>query len=353
VADAVMTALVERGMVDRDGKLLPAFNPQQADFKLELPEPVADLAPVVVDLLAAYQMERHVRRDREEGTNTLKKEVLLDPAFLGLWERIKPKTMYRVEFETDKLVAQAGAAIRRMPKIEPSRVMVAIGDVAPARGGVRATAMSVVHETVDTSMRPLPDILAYLQNETELTRGTLVRILKESGRLPEFFNDPQRFMDAVAKILTHELRRLLVDGIKYERLPGDSPDSEWEMALFKNEELVDYLNALKVNHSLYEYVEYDSEVERQFAKQLDEREDVRLFVKLPRWFTIDTPVGKYNPDWAIIKHEDETIYLVRETKGSHDVTKLRNSESDKILCGQRHFEALGLPFKVAVSATEV
>jgi len=352
-AETVMQALVEQGMVDSAGKLLPAFDPRQPDFKLELPDPIADLAPAVVDVLATYHMERHVRRERDEGTNKLKKEVLLDPAFMALWDKIKPKTMYRVEFQTEELVSRAVSAIKRIHKIEPSRIRVAIGDVNPVRGGVQATAMSVVHETIDTSSRPLPDILAYLQNETELTRSTLVRILKDSGRMPEFFNDPQKFMDSVAKILTHELRRLIVDGIKYERVPGDHPQSEWEMALFKNEELIDYLNSLPVKHSLYEYVEYDSEVERQFAKQLDDREDVKLFVKLPRWFTIDTPVGKYNPDWAIIKHEDETIYLIRETKGAHDVTKLRNAESDKILCGQRHFEALGLPFKVAVSATEV
>src|SRR5690606_30936474 len=137
-----------------------------------------------------------------------------------------------------------------------------------------------------------PDVLAYLQNETELTRSTLVRILKESGRLPEFFVDPQRFMDAVAGILKHELHRLLVDGIKYEKIGGVGSEAEWEMLLFKNEEMVNYLTALQVNHSVYEYVVYESEVEKEFAKRLDERQDIRLFVKLPNWFEIDTPVGK-------------------------------------------------------------
>ena len=199
----------------------------------------------------------------------------------------------------------------------------------------------------------MPDVLAYLQNETELTRSTLVRILKESGRLAEFFIDPQRFMDAVANILKHELHRLLVDGIKYEKIGGAGPEAEWEMLLFKNEELVNYLNALPVNNSVYEYVVYESEVEREFAKRLDEREDIRLFVKLPGWFEIDTPVGKYNPDWAIIKHNDETLYLVRETKSTKDFLKLRTSEADKVRCGQKHFETLGVPFSVVVSADEV
>jgi len=130
-------------------------------------------------------------------------------------------------------------------------------------------------------------------------------------------------------------------------------DVEWEMLLFKNEELINYLNALAVNHSVYEYVVYESEVEKEFAKRLDEREDIRLFVKLPGWFEIDTPVGKYNPDWAIIKHDDQTLYLVRETKSTKDFLKLRTSEADKVRCGQKHFETLGVAFSVVVSADEV
>ena len=202
-------------------------------------------------------------------------------------------------------------------------------------------------------VKALPDILAYLQNETELTRSTLVRILKESQRLADVFQNPQRFLDQVAAILKHELHRLLVDGIKYERMAGNGADAEWEMLLFKNEELVNYLNALQVQKSVYEYVVYDSEVEREFAQKLDERDDIKLFVKLPGWFEIDTPVGKYNPDWAIVKHEDKTLYFVRETKGTRDFLKLRTSEADKVRCGQRHFEALGVPFAVAVSADDV
>ena len=221
------------------------------------------------------------------------------------------------------------------------------------KGGVTAAAMSVAEEKIEYGSRPVPDLFAYLQNETELTRSTLVRILKDSGRLSEFFNNPQHFLDAVAAILKYELHRLLVDGIKYERIEGAGPETEWEMLLFKNEELINYLTALQVNHSVYEYVVYDSEVEREFAQQLDQREDIKLFVKLPGWFEIDTPVGKYNPDWAILKHDGQALYLVRETKSTRDFLKLRTSEADKVRCGQRHFEALGVPFAVVVSADEV
>jgi type III restriction enzyme len=125
------------------------------------------------------------------------------------------------------------------------------------------------------------------------------------------------------------------------------------MLRFEDEELVNSLNAIEVKKSVYEYVVYESEVEREFAKRLDEREDIKLFVKLPGWFEIDTPVGKYNPDWAILKQNDETLYLARETKATRDFLKLRTSESDKVRCGQKHFDALGVPFAVAVTADEV
>ncbi|HNB53942.1 MAG TPA: hypothetical protein PK530_18490, partial [Anaerolineales bacterium] len=329
-----------------------AFDPQRPGFTLNLPEPYRALTPAVIDLLASYQIERHIRKEKDEGPNRLRKEIQLTPEFKALWDKIKPKTTYRVEFSTEELVTRAVATLKQMPKIEVPVIRMRAGKVDVTKAGVTATAMSVSEERLPYGARPIPDILAYLQNETELTRATLVRILKESGRLPEFFNNPQRFLDTVATYLKHELHRLLVDGIKYEKIPGPV-DAEWEMHLFKNEEFINYLTALKVNHSLYDYIVYESEVEREFARQLDTREDIQLFVKLPAWFKIETPLGSYNPDWAIVKHDDKTIYLIRETKSTRDFLKLRTSEADKVRCGQRHFEALGVGFEVVVSAGEV
>jgi len=352
-AETIRADLEKQRMLDADGRIQPAFDPKRKDFKLELPEPHRDLSPAVIDLLSAYQIERHIRRERDDRPNRLKKEVVLSAGFMALWGRIKPKTTYRVEFETDVLVQRAVDALKRMERIEKSRIRVTAGQLGVGKGGVIAVAMSAAEEQVEYESRPVPDMLAYLQNETELTRSTLVRILKESGRLGEFFNNPQRFMDAVAAILKHELHRLLVDGIKYERIDGVGSESEWEMLLFKNEEIINYLTALQVNKSVYEYVIYESEVEREFAMRLDEREDIKLFVKLPGWFEIDTPLGKYNPDWAILKDDGQALYLVRETKGTRDFLKLRTSEAEKVRCGQKHFETLGVPFDVAVTADEV
>jgi type III restriction enzyme len=352
-AEMIRAALVAQQMLDADGRIQTAFDPRRRDFRLDLPEAYRDVAPLVIDLLASYQIERHIRRERDDGPNRLRKDVTLSPEFRALWDRIKPKTTYRVEFATDDLVRRAVDALKRMERIEAPSIRVTAGRLAIERAGITTTAISVAEEQIEYGSRGVPDLLAYLQNETELTRSTLVRVLIESGRLGELFNNPQRFMDAAAAIMKHELHRLLVDGIKYERIGGLGPGAAWEMLLFKNEELINYLSAVPVHHSIYEYVVYDSEVEREFAQRLDERDDIKLFVKLPGWFEIDTPLGTYNPDWAILKDDGQAFYLVRETKGTRDFLKLRTSEADKVRCGRAHFEELGVPFAVAVTADEV
>jgi type III restriction enzyme len=352
-AEKIQSALVEQGLLDAAGRLQPAFDPRKADFTLDLPESAADLKPAIIDLLSAYQIERHIRREKDQGDNRLRKEVTLTPEFQALWDRIKPRTTYRVEFETDTLVQRAVHAMKNMEKVEAPSIRVSAGQIMTERGGLTTRPHTVSVERPEWGHRSLPDILAYLQNETELTRSTLVRILRESRRLGEIFLNPQRFLDQVAAILKHELRRLLIDGIKYERIGGDGPESEWEMLLFKDPELINYLSALQVNKSVYEYVVYESAVEREFAKQLDERDDIKLFVKLPNWFKVETPIGTYNPDWAIIKHDGQALYLVRETKATKDFLKLRTSEADKVRCGVKHFEALDVPFAVVVSADQV
>ncbi len=351
-AEQIWQSLVAAGFISGDGKIQPSFDPATPDLALGLPVQHGDVEQAVIELLSGYQIERHIRRARDEGPNKLRKDVTLSPEFKELWERIKPRTRYRVEFETDELVALASNAVRNMEKVEPAYLYLSSGLLRVGKAGVQTEALSAVRDKLQYD-GPLPDILAYLQNETELTRSTLVRILKESGRLQDFFINPQVFMDAVARVLRHTLHRLLVDGIKYERVPVDEPDAEWEMMRFEDEELINYLTARKVDKSIYDYVVYDSNVESEFARKLDERPDIKLFVKLPAWFKVPTPIGEYNPDWAIVKHDDQTVYLVRETKGTRDFLKLRTSEADKVRCGQKHFEALGVEFAVAVTAGEV
>lgn len=202
----------------------------------------------------------------------------------------------------------------------------------------------------------LPDILAYLQNETELTRHTLVEILVRSGRLDEFKVNPQAFISLTTDEINKALHDLMLRGIQYEKIA----DHFWEMRQLEEDAekgLVRYLtNLYEVkNHDKtpYDYVEYQSEVERQFAQDLDNNERVKLFVKLPSWFKVDTPIGPYNPDWAIVLEGDERLYLVRETKSTLDEEKRRKEENAKIACGRVHFKTIGVDFDDTVSLKHV
>lgn len=348
-SEKIFKGLVAKGIISEAGKIQPTFDPKDSTVDLGLPPEHAHLRSAVVDVLQSYQLERHIKKDEDGQRLKLKKEVTLDPAFQELWNRIKAKTTYSVEYQTETLVANAVKAIKAMEKIQPVRIQVTEAGLNVARAGVSTSVLREAAEVIKFD-GALPDVVAYLQSETELTRSTIVKILIESGRLPEFLLNPQRYMDAVSAILKQQLHKLIVDGIKYEKLAG----AEYEMRLFEEQEIVSYLNnRLDVKHSIYDAVVYDSEVEREFAKKLDEREDIKLFVKLPDWFKVETPLGAYNPDWAIVKEGDHTLYLVRETKGTKDFEKLRNIEAEKIRCGRKHFETLKVDFAVVTSASEI
>lgn len=198
--------------------------------------------------------------------------------------------------------------------------------------------------------------LAFLQKETELTRHTLAEILKQSGRLAEFKINPQAFMGAVAREISRALHDLMLDGIQYEKVANQ----HWEMSRIEQEAeegIVRYLSNLyqvqNKDKSLFDAIEYESEIEKQFARDLGNNENVRLFVKLPRWFKIDTPIGPYNPDWVFVTERDEKLYFVRETKSTLDSEERRTKENQKILCGRKHFETLEVDFDVVTSLFEV
>lgn len=347
----IWNGLNAKGFIDKSGKIQPAFNPTKEGFTLGLPSELRDLEADIISVLQSYQLERHIKKDEEPKRLKINKQVFLDPEFEGLWNRIKQKTTYQVNYSTDELVDNCIKSIKKMQPIEPVKVSYREDIVNVELKGISTTNIRG-NEIKLQYTGGLPDIISYLQKQTELTRKTLVGILAGSGRLEEFAINPQKFMDEVSAIINRELHRLMIDGIKYEKLTIGQ--TEWSMQLFREDELKDYFEqCMAVNKSIFDRVIFESEVERLFAEALDKRDDIKLFVKLPNWFRIETPIGEYNPDWAIVKHFDETIYLVRETKSTLNFEKLRNSEADKIKCGRKHFEAIGTDFDVVTSAEEV
>ena len=361
-AEVLKAALVEQGLLDHDGRILPAFNPKRQGFRVVVPPALVEegiTSADVIDLISKYRMERHVQREPDIKPNPFNKQVLLNPDFKILWDKIKPRTRYRIGFSTDELVMTAAKAIKEMPVIKKPVVHVDEAALPVGGGGVGTRMIASSSMDSGATVTAIPDIIAYLQESTGLTRHSLAMIIQRSETMQQFLNHPQRYLDQVAAIINKEMARLIVDGIEYERIMV-GPDAEWEMhRLEESEKLVDYLTSLKVEHpdkTPYPFIEWDSQVELEFARKMDDRDDILVFVKLPKWFKVDTPVGTYNPDWAIVKRDElgeRKLYLVRETKGTKDLNKVRPDERDKIRCGEKHFEALGVDYAYAVNGDEV
>jgi type III restriction enzyme len=211
------------------------------------------------------------------------------------------------------------------------------------KGGVAAKedGTNSAFTTINEGDIELPDIITELQDKTQLTRASIVDILLKSSRIEDFKRNPQQFIDQAAEAIIRTKRLALVDGIKYQRI-GD--DDFYCQELFENEELKSYLkNAVPAKKSVFEYVVYDSEgTEKSFAEDLEANEAVKVYAKLPQWFKIPTPLGTYNPDWAILIEQDgeEKLYFVVETKSSSWWDDLRHQEGAKIKCGEKHFIAI-------------
>jgi len=351
-SEKIWNELKEQGHLSNDGQIQPKFDPSDKYFEVKLSPEFEDVKHQVIDVVQSYLFSERVVNKNNRKTLQINKQVYLDDEFKILWDKIKPKTTYSVDYDTEVLIENASKAIKAMERIEKVKILYKKAEVDIKEKGIGTKELRV-QETLASygeEKLNLPDILAYLQKETELTRNTLVRILINSGRIEEFALNPQKFMDSVVRLIKRELHKLIIDGIKYEKIAGQ----EYEMRLFEETEIISYLNNLiEVKKSVYDAIEYDSEIEKRFAENLDAREDIKLFVKLPSWFKVDTPIGTYNPDWAIVKYGDDTLYLVRETKGIKDFEKLRNIEADKIRCAKRHFEELQVDFKTVVEASEV
>lgn len=186
----------------------------------------------------------------------------------------------------------------------------------------------------------LPDLLSILQDRIHLTRRSLYRILTGSGRLGGFRRNPQVFIDTAAQAINRCKQLAVIEGIKYQRL-GD--DHYYAQSLLAEQELTGYVKKLvEARKSVHEQVVWDSNIEKEFAEALERDQAIKFYTKLPGWFTVPTPLGNYNPDWAILVEEDgeERIYFVVETKGSLYADDLRHKEGAKIACGRGHFRAL-------------
>jgi type III restriction enzyme len=276
-----------------------------------------------------------------------------DPKFLEIWEKLKKKTNYRVDYKTDDLIKLAAKALKDLPEIKSPSIRSTKVQISMTDEGVGTMYAGDKVESYGGYNWKIPDVLGYIQSKTELTRSTIEEILSRSGRIEDIIINPQLFLDLATIAIKRALYDLMIDGIKYQKVGG----SQYEMALFEAQELEVYLNdfSFKVSDpskTIYEeFVPLDSGVESKFAKDCETSPQIKFYFKLPNWFKIPTPIGNYNPDWALVFEDDKKIYFVAETKDTGtpkvDLSKLSGDEQMKIKCGKAHFnEFSDLEFKV-------
>jgi type III restriction enzyme len=302
-------------------------------------------------------------RDKRERVDLPPKENFwMLPGFLDLWQSISRRTHYKLEFATDTFVKEATRRLKSFEPIVELKVRFSkhsIGDMSSEEGITQNSVVDKTSKSLDIEFS-FPDILTELASSSPISRDTIYQVIIESGRLEEAKKNPSQFIEQVKSSLLGALAATLKDngGIKYSPLSTESSEMRWSMEFFSSRISKAYASSLvKVNKSIYEYISVDSDIERSFAKGLDAREDIDLFIKLPGWFKIDTPVGGYNPDWAIVRRNNEnetTVHLVRETKGTANLDELfRESEVWKVVFGGKHFESIDVNYKMVKEASDL
>jgi len=341
---ALWEHLRAEGYIDEKGKVQDSLRAALKDGTVKLPEPTAPQAAQITDILRKLAGRLEIKNADERRQVRPRQAILHSPEFKELWDRIKHKTTYRVQFDNEKLVDDCIEAVRNAPPIPKTRLQWRKADIAIGKAGVEATeregAQTVVLDETDIE---LPDVLTELQDRTQLTRRTLHRVLTGSGRLDDFKRNPQAYIELAGEAINRCKRLSVVEGIKYQRL-GDQ--YYYAQELFEDKELTGYLRNMLIDtkKSVYQDVVWDRGTEATFAEGLENNEAFKVYAKLPGWFTVPTPLGDYNPDWAVLVEIDgvERVYFVVETKSTLFTDGLRGTEGAKIDCGRAHFKALSI-----------
>jgi type III restriction enzyme len=339
---AVWEHLHTKGYIDGSGKVQDSLRLALKEGTLQLPEGVAGLSAQITAILRKLAGRLDIKNAEDGRTVKPRRAVLDSKEFRELWDRIKHKTTYRVAFDNERLIQDCIRAIVEAPPVPRTRLHWRTANLMIGEAGVQALATANDRVVVlDERDIDLPDLLTELQDRTQLTRRSIHRVLITCGRLREFTANPQGFIDVVAEAINRQKQLALVDGIKYQRL-GD--EYYYAQELFETQELSGYLkaNLRDAAKSVYEQVVYESDTEAAFADELERNSSIKVYAKLPRWFTVPTPLGAYVPDWAVLVQTDEgeRVYLVVETKAGLYLDDLRDREKAKIACGKEHFKAL-------------
>ncbi|MGW3835241.1 restriction endonuclease [Streptomyces microflavus] len=363
-AQLLYQALFYEGYIDAKGKVQDGLRQAVQSGDANLVKIISDsvdsesAAKAVLGLIKRLAKPMDVKKAGERIAVPLIQERLQSPEFQELWDRIRHRTEYRVEVDEASLRAAMVKALRSMLPV-PKRRGEWLTHLVKRIDQSGLTAEAAAARRADVTYadsEDLPDILSVLTDRTQLTRATLAHVLTDSGTLGQFRDNPQAYIDQASRQLNITKAGFLVKGLRYELVDSSRPEADrrYALDLFREADLAGYIgpggnivtdadgNAVSFEKkSVYRHLVVDSKPEKNFALALLQRSEVKTFVKLPSSFKIPTPLGSYNPDWALtIERTDGSRYIVFETKGVNELELIRPMEQDKIASARIHFDTV-------------
>lgn len=354
LAQAICYDLIINGYVDRKGALTDKFFEDKANNQVKIAEEAADCADSVLEILDSVYNDRAMKPENARSNNVelqVDPDKLAMPEFKALWSRINSKSVYVVDFDTQELIQKAIRSLDKDLRVSKIYFKVESGSMEEVKSkesllegssfSKKKSEMYSQDKQVRANSAVKYDLVGKLVEETGLTRKAVIAIL--TGIQPVVFNqfreNPEEFIIKASSLINDQKATAIIQHITYHVL-----DDRYDTDVFTDPTLKGRLgtNAMKSEKHLYDHILYDSTNERDFAKDLDVDSHVAVYVKLPDGFYISTPVGRYNPDWAIAFYEGTVkhIYFVAETKGSMRSMQLRDIEKAKIHCAREHFKAI-------------
>lgn len=351
-ASAIHYDMIVNGYIDRKGILTDKYYEDKANGEIKVAEEVADSAASVIEIVDSIYDARSMQPENARSNNVelqVDEEKLAMPEFKALWSKINAKSVYVVDFDTDELIKKSIASLDSKLRVSKIYFRVESGamDNIKSKEELVSGASFVKEEsasygvTITANSNVKYDLIGKLVDETGLTRKAVIAILQgiQPHVFDQFKDNPEEFIVKAAALINDEKATAIIEHITYDVL-----DEHYGMDVFTDPTIKGKLgvNAMKAKKHLYDHIVYDSSNERDFATDLDTNTDVAVYVKLPDGFYISTPVGHYNPDWAIAFYEGKVkhIYFVAETKGSMSSMQLRLIEESKIHCAREHFKAI-------------
>lgn len=333
----------ERVFDENINKLTVVCNESYEDFADKLQKEYEDET--------GKKFEKQIVQDgRNKAHIKLNEEIYLSPEFKELWNKIKQKTKYKINYQTKDLLENCKQYFNKecnsfiVDKIKIITQKTEIEEIN--KYGLQVGDEQELDIRQEIEFTKVPDILSYIQTETYLSRQTIAQILKDSNTLDKFKINPQQYMDKIAKIINKEKLKLILDGIQYQKTDEYYDQELLDPAKWLNAEIVDknnhkHISSTNTKH-LYDYILCDSNIEKNFAEQCIKDHRALAFTKLPSYFKIKTPLGTYNPDWAILRKTEDgnKLYFVVETKGKNEFDELSINEKQKIICARNHFKTV-------------